>query len=64
MPSGGECIPALVLCFSGASRVGAVGRVDVACKLVVAVYTCVLVADYQSVGGSEATNDPEIFTAD
>ena len=32
-----------------------------ACKLVVAVCTCVLVVDSPAVEGVEATNDPAIF---
>ena len=61
MPSGVKIFLALVLCFSGAGRVGAGGCVVVPCELVVACCTGVLVADAPAVKGVEATNDPAIF---
>ena len=61
MPSGVEIIPALVLCFTGAGRVGASGCVVVTCKLVVTCCTGVLVADAPAARGAEATDDPAIF---
>ena len=32
-----------------------------ACEIVIAVFACVLVADYPVVGGAESTNDPAMF---
>ena len=61
MPSGVVRVPALVLCFAGAGRVGAGGCVVVTCELVVAHCTGVLVGDAPAVRGAEATNDPAIF---
>ena len=61
MPSGVERVPALVLCFSGAGRVGVGGCVVVPRELVVARCTRVLVGDAPAVRGAEATNDPAIF---
>ena len=54
MPSGVERVPALVLCFAGAGRVGAGGCVVVPCELVVACCTGVLVGDAPAVRGAEA----------
>ena len=61
MPSGEKRVPALVLCFSGAGRVGAGGCVVVPCELVVARCTGVSVGDAPSVRVAEATYDPAIF---
>ena len=61
MSSGVEIIPALVLCFAGAGRVGTGGCVVVTYELVVACCTGVLVADAPAVRGAEATNYPAIF---
>ena len=60
MPSG-EGIPNLVLCFTGAGRIGASCCVDVTVKIVLAGGACVLVADSPAVGGAEATNDLAFF---
>ena len=58
MPSGVERVPAFVICFSGAGRVGTNGYVVVPRELVVARCTGVLVGDAPSVRGAEATNNP------
>ena len=61
MPSGGKVVPALVLCFSGAGRVGAGGRVVVPRELVVARCTGVSEGDNPAVRGAESPYDPAVF---
>ena len=61
MPSGDKRVPALVICFSGAGRVGAGGCVVVSSKLVVARCTGVSVGDAPAVRGAEAPYDPAVF---
>ena len=61
MPSGEKRVPALVLCFSGAGRVGAGGRVVVPSELVVARCTGVSVGDAPAVKGAESPYDPAVF---
>ena len=61
MPSGRKGVPALVICLSGAGRVGAGGRVVVARELVVARCTGVSVGDAPAVRGAEAPYDPAVF---
>ena len=61
MPSGDKRVPALVICFSGAGRVGAGGRVVVPGEIVVARCVGVSVGDSPTVRGAEAPYDPAVF---